>query len=101
MLQSRAPHDFHTVAEELASYLAGPPIDIWDYAVLDANFTTDDPIPVIDGWGLVTPTSEELRQLLPLPATADYQPNRPFKPQDYGGLTMLRRMLDDRPHHGR
>jgi hypothetical protein len=100
MLQSRAPHDFHTVAEELASYLAGRPIDIWDYAVLDANFATDDPIPVIDGWDLVTPTSEELRQLLPLPATADYQPNRPFKPQDYGGLTMLRRRLDERPHHG-
>jgi hypothetical protein len=41
-----------------------------------------------------------LSQLLPLPATADYQPNRPFKPQDYGSLTMLRRTLDDRPHHG-
>ena len=67
---------------------------------MDANFTTDNPVPVIDGWELVTPTSEDLRQLLPLPATADYQPNRPFKPQDYGSLTMLRPTLDDRPHHG-
>lgn len=44
LLQSRAPHDFHVVAEELAGYLAGPPIDIWDYAILDGNFTTDEPI---------------------------------------------------------
>lgn len=100
MLQSRAPHDFHAVAGELARYLAGPQIGIWEYAILDANFTINDPIPVIDGWDLATPTSEELRQLLPLPSTADYQPTRPFKPQDYGGLTMLRRKGDDRPHHG-
>jgi hypothetical protein len=65
-------------------YLAGPPSDIWDYAILDANFTADDPILVIDGWQLVSPSSEDLRRLLPLPSTCDYQPNRPFKPQDYG-----------------
>jgi hypothetical protein len=100
LLQSRVPHDYHVVAEELADYLAGPPIDIWDYAILDANFTTDDPIPVIDGWQLVSPSSEDLRRLLPLPSTADYQPNRPFKPQDYGNLTMLRRTRDELPHHG-
>jgi hypothetical protein len=50
MLQSRAPHDFHPVAEELA----GPSVGVWDYAILDPNFTTDDPTPVIDGWELVT-----------------------------------------------
>ena len=100
MLQSRAPHDFHAVAEDLAGYLAGPSVGIWDYAILDGNFTTDDPIPVIDDWELVTPTSDDLRQLLPLPATADYQEGRPFKPQDYGSLTMLRRTLPELPHHG-
>lgn len=100
MLQSRVQHDFHAVAQELAGYLAGPQVGVWDYAVLDGNFTLDEPIQVIDGWELVTPTSEELRQLLPFPSTADYQPNRPFKPQDYGNLTMLRRTLPDRPHRG-
>jgi hypothetical protein len=101
LLQSRARHDFHVVAEELAGYLAGPPVDIWDYAILDGNFTADDPIQVIDGWELVTPTTEDLSALLPLRATADYQPNRPFKPTDYAHLTMLRRILrDEQPHHG-
>jgi hypothetical protein len=100
MLHSSAPHDFHAVAEELAGYLAGPPVGIWDYAILDANLTTDDPISVIDGWELVSPTTEDLRQLLPLPATAMYQSNRPFKPQDYAGLTMLRRSREDRPNYG-
>jgi hypothetical protein len=101
LLQSRAPHDFHVVAEELAGYLAGPPIDMWDYAILDANLPTGEPIQVIDGWELVTPTTEDLSGLLPLPATADYQPDRPFKPTDYAHLTMLRRILPDaRPHHG-
>lgn len=100
MLHSSATQDFHAVAEELAGYLAGPPVLIWDYAILDANFTTDAPIPVIDGWELVTPTSEDLRQMLPLPAAAKYQQKGPFKPQDYGGLTMFRRSLEQRPHHG-
>jgi Apea-like HEPN len=100
LLQSRAPHDFHAVAEQLADYLAGPPVGIWDYAVLDGNLTTDNPIPVIDNWELVTPSTEELRRLLPLPATANYQPNQPFKPQDYSGLTMLRRRREELPHHG-
>lgn len=100
MLHSSATQDFHAVAEELAGYLAGPPVLIWDYAILDASFTTDAPIPVIDGWELVTPTSEDLRQMLPLPAAAKYQQKGPFKPQDYGGLTMFRRSLEQRPHHG-
>jgi hypothetical protein len=101
LLQSRAPHDFHVVAEELAGYLAGPPIDIWDYAILDANLATGEPIQVIDGWELVAPTTEDLSALLPLPATTDHQPNRPFKPTDYEHLTMLRRILRDvQPHHG-
>jgi hypothetical protein len=100
LLQSRAPHDLRAVAIELAGYLAGPPTDIWDYAILDGNLSTDDPIRVIDGWELVTLTVEELRHLLPLPATASYQPDRPFALQDYAGLTMLRRVRPGaRPLH--
>lgn len=98
MLQARAPCDFRAVAEELASYLAGPPIGIWDYAVLDASFSIDEPIEVIDGWELISPSVDDLCQLLPLPATAGYQPDQPFNTRYYGGLAMLRRPLDDRPH---
>jgi hypothetical protein len=100
LLQSRASHDYRAVAVDLAGYLAGPPIDIWDYAILDGRVSTGHPIQVIDGWELVTSTVEELRHLLPLPATASYQPDRPFAPQDYAGLTMLRRVRPGvRPLH--
>ena len=99
MLLDPADHDFHAVAEDLASYLAGPPVDIWDYAILDGNLAVDGAIRVADWWELVTPTTQELRGLLPLPTTASYQPARPFNLDDYGGLTMLRRIeRRARPH---
>jgi hypothetical protein len=92
--------DFRAVAEDLASYLAGPPVEIWDYAILDGNLVIDDAIRVADEWELVTPTVGELRTLLPLPTTAAYQPARAFDPGEYGGLTMLRRIEPAaRPHH--
>ena len=75
--------DLQAVASDLAGYLAGPPVDIWDYAVIDAAGALQDPIPVLDGWELVTPTADELRMLLPLPSTAAYQPARlvdPYQP---------------------
>src|ERR1022692_957238 len=46
MLLDRAEVDLKVVAKDLSSYLAGPPIDIWDYAILDASLTTDKPIAV-------------------------------------------------------
>jgi hypothetical protein len=95
MLLDGAELDLEAVAQELAGYLAGPPIDIWEYVIVDASLTLDDPIPVIDGWELTTPNADELRRLLPLPSTALYQPARPFDPDDYGGLTMLRRHVPD------
>lgn len=100
MLLDPADHDLRAVAEDLANYLAGPPGKIWDYAILDGNLVIDGAIPVVDGWQLVTPTADELRRLLPLPTTASYQPARPFDPDDYGGLTMLRRIEPRaKPHH--
>jgi len=100
MLLEPADHDLHAVAEDLASYLAGPPVDIWDYAILDCNLAVDGAIRVADEWELVTPTAQELRGLLPMPTTASYQPARPFDPDGYGGLTMLRRIeRRARPHH--
>lgn len=101
MVLQRANIDVKAVAEDLAGYLAGPPLDIWDYAILDGNLTTDEPIPVADGWELVTPSVEQLHALLPVPATAAYQPDRPFEPDDYAHLTMLRRVIRDaQPHYG-
>jgi hypothetical protein len=67
----------------------------------DGSLTIDDPVPVVDGWELVTPTAGQLRELLPVPATTAYQPARPFDPEDYGGLTMLRRVIPEAvPHAG-
>jgi len=100
MFLDRTDLDLKAVARDLANFLAGPPIDIWDYAILDGSLATDEPIPVVDGWELVTPTAEQLRLLLPVPATAAYQPDRPFDADDYSGLTMLRRIdLDALPHY--
>jgi hypothetical protein len=86
--------DLPAVASDLAGYLAGPPVDIWDYALIDATGALQDPIPVVDGWELVTPSADELRMLLPLPSLAAYH-NRPFDPDDYGDLAMLRRINRD------
>ena len=83
--------DLPAIARDLAGYLAGPPVDIWDYVLIDAIGALQDPIPVVDGWELVTPSADELRMLLPLPSTAFYQ-DRPFDPDDYGELAMLRRV---------
>lgn len=100
MLLAHAEPDLKAVARDLAGYLAGPSVGVWDYAILDASLMADDPIPVVDGWELVTQTAEQLHELLPVPVTAAYQPARPFAPEDYGYLTMLRRVRDARPHHG-
>jgi hypothetical protein len=37
MLLDQRDVDFKDVANDLAAYLAGPPVDIWDYAILDAS----------------------------------------------------------------
>lgn len=98
MLAGPADTDLQAVARDLAGYLAGPPVDIWDYAILDGRGTLHDPIPVVDGWDLVTPSADELRMLLPLPSTAAHQDDehsRLFDPDVYGDLVMLRRVNRD------
>jgi hypothetical protein len=92
LLLDQADVDLHVVATDLAGYLAGPPVPIWDYAILDGNLTVDEPILVADHWELAAPTAEQLGTLLPVPSASVYQPNRPFDPKDYSGLTMLRRV---------
>jgi hypothetical protein len=57
------------------------------------------PIPVVEGWELVTPSADELRMLLPLPSTAFYQ-GQPFDPDHYGELAMLRRVNRDAKPQG-
>jgi hypothetical protein len=101
MLTHPSDADLPAVAADLAGYLAGPPVDIWDYVLIDAIGPLQDPIPVVDGWELVTPSADELRMLLPLPSTAFYQGDRPFDPDDYGELAMLRRVnRDAKPQKG-
>ena len=95
MLIDPSDADLQAVASDLAGYLAGPPVDIWDYAIINATGTLQDPIPVVDGWELVTPSADELRMLLPLPSTAAHHYDRPFDPDDYGDLAMLRRVNRD------
>jgi hypothetical protein len=95
MLADPSDADLQAVASDLAGYLAGPPADIWDYAIINGSGTLQDPIPVVDGWELATPSADELHTLLPLPSTADYQADRPFDPDDYDGLAMLRRVNRD------
>jgi hypothetical protein len=92
MLIDPSDADLQAVASDLAGYLAGPSVDIWDYAILDGCGTLQDPIPVVDGWEVVTPSADELRMLLPLPSTAAHQFDRPFDPDEYGDLAMLRRV---------
>jgi len=93
------PADLQAVASDLAGYLAGPPVDIWDYVLIDAIGPLQDPIPVVDEWELVTPSADELRMLLPLPSTAFYQ-GRPFNPDHYSELAMLRRVNRDAKPQG-
>jgi hypothetical protein len=104
MLINPSDADLPAVASDLAGYLAGPPVDIWDYAIIDATGTLQDPIPVVGEWELVAPSADELRMLLPLPSTAayqparlvdPYQPARLFDPDHYGELAMLRRVNRD------
>ena len=90
--------DLPAVAADLAGYLAGPPVDIWDYVIIDAIGPLQDPIPVVDGWELVTPSADELRMLLPMPSTAVHL--GPFDPDHYGELAMLRRVNRDAKPQG-
>lgn len=45
-LLAHADLDLKAVARDLAGYLAGPSVGVWDYAILDASLMTHDPIPV-------------------------------------------------------
>jgi transposase-like protein len=93
--------DLDAVARDLAGYLSGPPVPIWEYAILDANLHLSGPIPVLNGWELFTPTADDLYALLPFLSTADQQPDPPFDAAKYGGLAMLRRPApNDRPYIG-
>jgi hypothetical protein len=91
--------DLPAVAADLAGYLAGPPVDIWDYAIIDAIGPLQDPIPVVDEWELVTLSADELRMLLPMPSTAPHH-DQPFDPDHYGELAMLRRVNHDAKPQG-
>lgn len=94
--------DADSLVAELSHYLAGPAVPVWDYAILDADVTVSAPLPVLDGWEMVTPTAAELGRLVGLPSTASYaEPRKSFNLDLYGGLAMLRRIdPDGSPHSG-
>src|SRR6266567_3214289 len=98
MLADHAELDLQAVASDLAEYLAGPPTDIWDYAILDGSGELQDAIQVADGWELVTPTADELQSVLPLPSTAVYQPDPPFSPNDYSRLACFGALIPTSSH---
>ncbi len=101
LLRSSSDADLDAVARDLAGYLAGPPVEVWEYAILDGHLDLGLPVPVVDGWELLVPTADELCALLPMPSTADLQPDRPFDPYMYDGLAMLRRPdPDGQPYRG-
>lgn len=89
------------LGSELAGYLAGPAVPIWEYAILDADVTLSGPVPVVDGWELVTPTAEELADLLGVPSAAQHVGLLSFDLDLHEGLAMLRRVdSDGKPHSG-
>jgi hypothetical protein len=101
LLLSGGRVDVPTLAAELAGYLAGPVVPLWDYAIVDADLTLSGPVPVVDGWELVTPTSEELASLVGVPSAAQHVTRRSFNLDLYAGLAMLRRIdPQGKPHGG-
>lgn len=91
VLEQHGEYDRHALAVEVAQYLAGPSVPIWDYGMVDADVKIAAPVELSSGWELATPTSEELRNLLPVPSAHLFQSEQPFDLATYGGLSMLRR----------
>lgn len=80
------------VVAEMAAYLSGPAIPVWNYAIIDADMTLSSSAQVVDGWELVTPDRDDLANLAGIPSAADYVPRLPLRYHLYGGLAMLRRI---------
>jgi hypothetical protein len=92
LLDHNSEYDRHTVAMEVARYLAGPPVEVWDYGMVDAHIRISGPVDLGSDWELVTPTSQELCDLLPVPSARSFHSEQPFDLETYGGLAMLRRV---------
>jgi hypothetical protein len=80
------------LAIELAAYLAGPRIPIWNYAIVSADMTLSAPVPVVDGWELVTLSRAERANLVGVPSAARYARRHSFRHDLYGELAMLCRV---------
>jgi hypothetical protein len=101
LILSEEDVDTKALGAELAGYLAGPAVPIWDYAIIDADVADIAPAPVVDGWELLTPTREDLAGLVGVPSAAAHVGRRSFNLDLYGGLAMLRRVdPDGKPHSG-
>lgn len=94
-LLAEGDFDKRSLVRELAGYLAGPPIPVWDYVIIDADLELQAPVEVVDGWELVTLSRAELESLVGIPSGARYIPDPPFPLKLYSGLGMLRRIDPD------
>ncbi|MDQ3913904.1 MAG: HEPN domain-containing protein [Actinomycetota bacterium] len=87
--------DVSSLVAELAGYLAGPSIPVWDYVVIDADISLRASVDVVDGWELVAPSLEDLSSMMAVPSGARYLTKPPFPLELYSGLAMLRRIARD------
>jgi hypothetical protein len=100
LLLSGERFDVPVLAAELGGYLAGPAVPVWEYAIIDADVSLSGPVPVIEGWELVTPSKQELSELVAVPSAARYVGRRrSFNLDLYGGLAMLRRVDPEGKSH--
>jgi len=101
LILSAERFDKEALASELAGYLAGPAVPVWDYAIIDADVADIARLPVVDGWELVTPTAEDLAGIVGVPSAARHVGRLSFNLDLYGGLAMLRRVdPGGKPHSG-
>ncbi len=84
--------DGSALVAQLAAYLAGPPVPVWNYAITSDDISLSAPVPVVDDWELVTLSREERSNLVGVPAAAKHVLWRSFRHDIYGGLAMLRRI---------
>lgn len=80
-----------TLADELARYLAGPPVNVWEYLFLDADVDIAEPVEVADGWQLEVVSSNDLSVLVGVPSTAAYVPPRRRFSEILDDVAVLRR----------
>lgn len=79
LLRSSRKLDVNALAEQLASYLAGPRETLWRYLVLDVDWELAAPVDLGE-WRLCRPHADDWRALQPVPIAADQAPVQTWDP---------------------